>query len=266
MFRGPEAVSRLRPTAATREDAFARVVAGGYPEAFTRPNAARRRWYSAYLRTVTERDVVEISRVQDAAAIRRLLRLLAARTAQELNLADLGRDLQTPRSTIAGHLALLETLYLVQRLPAWSRNLSQRVVRHPKAHLVDAGMAAALVGADEDALGRPGHPALGPLLETFVVGEVRRQASWLDSPPELYHFREHQGPEVDLVLEAPDGRVVGVEVKASSSVTGRDFAGLDRLAGTLGPAFCFGVVLYLGDRTLPFGDRRAALPISVLWS
>ena len=140
------------------------------------------------------------------------------------------------------------------------------MVRHPKLHLVDAGLAAALLGASAEALARPGHPALGPLLETFVAGEVRRQASWSDSPPELLHFREHHGAEVDLILEARDGRVAGIEVKASATAEGRDFRGLDRLYEHLGERFTFGAVLYLGDRVLPFGDRRAALPISALWT
>jgi hypothetical protein len=250
----------------TRLDAVRRMVAGGYPSVFTRRPRSRQRWYRSYVRTVTERDVREISGVQDVASVRRLLRVLAARTAQEFNLADVARDLDLPRSTVAGYLPLLESLYMVQRLPAWSRNLTQRFVRHPKLHLVDAGLAASLVGADAEALARPGHPALGPLLETFVAAELRRQATWSETEADLFHFREHNGVEVDLVLEANDGRVAGVEVKASSTVEGRDFRGLDLLHDRLADRFAMGVVLHLGERVLPFGDRRVAMPISALWS
>ncbi len=262
----PGAVASLRPAPLSRTDALRRIVAGGYPSVFARPPTPRRRWYESYARTLTERDVAEISRVQDVASVRRLLSLLAARTAQELNLSDVARDLELPRTTVAGYVPLFETLYLIHRLPAWSRNLTQKVVRHPKLHLVDSGLAADLLGTDAAALARPGHPALGPLLETFVAGELRRQTTWAKTPVDLFHFREHRGPEVDIVLEARDGRVAGVEVKASSTVEARDFRGLDVLAERLGDRFTFGAVVYLGERVLSFGDRRAALPVGAVWA
>ena len=127
-------------------------------------------------------------------------------------------------------------------------------------------MAAHLLGVGAEALGMPGHPALGPLLETFVAGELRRQATWAETSVDVHHFRDHGGMEVDLVLEAQDGRVAGVEVKASSSVEGRDFRGLDFLHDRLEDRFAHGVLLYLGDAVLPFGDRRTALPLSALWA
>jgi predicted AAA+ superfamily ATPase len=264
LFGPPAAVRGARPTRSSRAQTLQRVVSGGYPDVFERPDRARRRWYEAYVRTVTERDVSAISRVQDVESLRRLLKLLATRTAQELNLAHIARDLDLPRSTITGYLPLLETLYLVFRVPAWSRNLSKKVVRHPKVHFVDSGLAADLLGADAAALANPGHPALGPLLETFVAGEVKRQATWAEVSIDVHHFRDHGGAEVDLVLEARDGRVVGIEVKASSTVEGSDFKGLDFLHARLGSRFAHGVVLYLGDAVLPFGDRRTAMPITSL--
>lgn len=266
LFGPAAALRRMTPPRATRGSLLAAICAGGFPAVHARPATSRRRWYASYIRTVTERDVAEISRVRDASALRRLLRVLAARTAQELNLADVARDTETPRSTLAGHLPLLETLYLVQSLPAWSRNLVQRVVRHPKVHVTDSGLAASLLGVDAAALARPGHPALGALVETFVVGEIRRQATWAETPVTLHHFRDHTGPEVDVVLEAADGRVAGIEVKASSSVASRDARGLELLRDRLGDAFAHGVVLHLGESALPIGDRCTALPMTALWA
>jgi predicted AAA+ superfamily ATPase len=262
----PTALLRRKPPLVTRAEAVRRIVSGGYPSVLARPSRSRQRWYRSYVRTVTERDVREISGVQSVASVRRLLAVLAARTAQEFNLAHAARDLDLPRTTVAGYLPLLESLYMAQRLPAWSRNLRQRVAHHPKLHLVDTGLAASLVGADAEALVRPGHPALGPLLETFVAGEIRRQATWSETEVDLFHFRDHNGPEVDLVLEASDGRVAGIEVKASSTVEGRDFRGLDMLHERLADRFVMGVVLHLGERVLSFGDRRVAMPLSALWS
>jgi predicted AAA+ superfamily ATPase len=265
LFRPTPTVRQVRTRAVARAEVLRAVCSGGYPAVHARPEAARRRWYSSYLRTVTERDVATISSVRDADALRRLLCLLAARTAQELNLAHVSRELELPRTTLAGYLPLLETLYMIQSLPAWSRNLTQRVVRHPKVHLADSGLAAALLGADVGALARPGHPALGSLVETFVVGELRRQATWARTSVELRHFRDHAGPEVDVVLETADGRVAGIEVKAASSFERRDARGLEILRDRLGDAFANGVVLFLGDTVLPLGDRCTAMPISALW-
>ncbi len=266
LFGSQVALRRASPVRASREDVLRRLVSGGYPDVFGRDERPRARWYEAYLRTVTERDVTAISRVQELESLRRLLRLLAARTAQELNVADVARDLGLPRTTVAGYIPLLETLYLVHRLPAWSRNLTKKVVRHPKLHLTDAGMGAHLLGAGAAALGRPGSPVLGPLLETFVAGEVRRQSAWAEVPVEAHHFRERDGTEVDIVLESRDGLVAGIEVKSAATVESRDFRGLDYLHHHLGAQFAHGVVLYLGDRVLPFGERRTAMPVTSLWS
>jgi predicted AAA+ superfamily ATPase len=241
------------------------LVAGGFPTAHARPDRARDRWYDAYLRTLTQRDVREFSRAQELEALPRLLRLLAARTAQEFNAADVARDLQMARTTLPTYVALLETVYLVYRLPAWSTNLSKKAIRHPKLHFVDAGLAAHLLGMGADALCRPDGIAAGPLLESFVAGELARQRTWASAPIDLLHFRDRDGAEVDLVLESRDGRIAGVEVKCSATVTARDFRGLDLLHDRLGARFAHGVVLHLGDRTVPFGDRRTALPLAALW-
>ena len=240
--------------------------AGGYPAVYRMSGPARRRWYESYVRTITQRDVRTFSRIQDVDALARLLRLLAARTAQELNVSEVSNELGLPRTTLASYIPLLETVALVYRLPAWSTNLTSKVVRHPKLHFTDVGLAAELLGIGPAALANPLGRALGPLLETFVAGELERQMTWSRVLVDLYHFRDHNGPEVDLILEARDGRVAGVEVKASSTVRGKDFRGLDVLAERLGDRFRNGVVLYLGDRVVSFGPRRTALPISALWS
>lgn len=250
----------------TRKDVLRMLCAGGYPAVYRMSGPARRRWYESYVRTITQRDVRTFSRVQDLEALPRLLRLLAARTAQELNVNEVSKELGIPRTTLASYIPLLETVALVYRLPAWSTNLTSKVVRHPKLHFTDVGLAAELLGVGPSALANPINRVLGPLLETFVAGEIGRQVTWSRILVDLYHFRDHNGPEVDLILEARDGRVAGVEVKASSTVQGRDFRGLDVLAERLGDRFRNGVVLYLGERVMPFGARRTALPLSALWA
>jgi predicted AAA+ superfamily ATPase len=169
-----------------------------------------------------------------------------------------------PGTTLTRYLAVLEATYLIHRLPAWSGNLGKRLIKAPKLHLLDAGMVAHLIGMSVSAL-RTGGPGLGQLLESFVAGELRRQASGQDVAVKLFHYRAlHSAREVDVVLEARDGRVVGVEVKAAASVTERDFAGLRDLAEATGKRFAGGYVLYSGTASVPFGPDLHALPVSAL--
>jgi predicted AAA+ superfamily ATPase len=149
-------------------------------------------------------------------------------------------------------------------LPAWSRNLTSKVTHRPKLFVTDSGLAADLVGVDETGMTVTGGP-VGQLTETFVAMELRKQIAWAEARPSLYHFRDRGGAEIDLILELPDGRVAGIEVKASSTVSRRDFRVLRLLHDRLGEQFIGGVVLHRGPEAVSFGDRLAALPIETLW-
>ena len=195
----------------------------------------------------------------------RLLSLLAARVGSLLNMAEVSRATGIAHSTLRRYLTLLEALFIVQPLPAWSTNLGKRLVKAPKMHLIDAGLSAHLRG-HTDAAALALSPQLGPLLETFVVQELRRHLRWADTAATAWHFRTAAGQEVDLVLEAPGPRIVGVEVKASASISQGDFSGLRELANAAGKAFVRGVVLYTGEQLMPFEDKLWAVPLGVLWA
>lgn len=256
----------LRPAPLSRREYFDAVCRGGFPEAVRRSPAGRKSWFASYVDTVTRRDVPEIARIRQEADLKRTLRFLAANTAGERNIASLARDLGIPRTTLDGYLPLLETVYLAFQVPAWSRNLSAKVARHPKVHILDAGLAAHLLGVDPAGLARPAAPAAGRLLETFVAGELARQRTWAEWSFELHHFRDRDGKEVDFVLEGTDGRVAAVEVKAARSLGESDARSLAWMRDRLGSDFIQGVVLYTGEAVLPLGDRVTALPLSALWS
>lgn len=265
-FGDTTVLRRVEKEHLTRAQYIDAVCRGGYPEVHAAREALRRTWFASYLRTLSQRDAVEVSRIRRAGDLPRVLRVLAARTAQELNVSDVARDLGLPRTTVEDYLLVLENLYTWFRLPAWSRNLTTRAVRHPKAYLADSGFAASLVGATPESIAVPGDRALGPLVETFAVGEVVRQRTWSAVEYDAFHFRDPKGTEVDLVLEGADGRVVGVEIKASSTFDDRSLRSLALLRDRLGERFANGVVLYLGADVLPAGDRLTALPLSTLWS
>jgi len=241
------------------------VAAGGYPEAVTRTPARRTRFFESYVDALMQRDLSTIARVHDQSNVRRLLSALAATSASLLNFDSLGRDLAISANTLRAHTALLETLFLVTTLEPWSHNLLTRVIKTPKAYVNDTGLLCFLIGADAERLADDGAVA-GMVFETFVAMEVQRQAAWQDDPPRLFHYRDRDGREVDLVLERRNGTVVGIEVKAAASVSANDFRGLRHLRDKLGERFKTGVVLYTGESTVPFEDRLAAVPLSGLWA
>lgn len=242
-----------------------RVLRGGYPEAIRRAPARRRAWFGGYLTTILQRDVRDIQDVSDLTALPRLLQVLAGQSGNLLNSAALSRRTGLPYTTLRRYLALLEATFLVQTLPAWTPATPGRAVKSPKIVVCDTGLGGHVLGLDRTRLLKD-PTVFGPLLETFVVMELRKQAGWSDARPALFHFRRHHtGAEVDVVLEGPDGRVVGVEVKASGTVSGGDFKGLRALAEVAGSRFHRGLVLYTGRETVPFGRRLAAVPVTVLW-
>ena len=242
-----------------------RIAAGGYPAALARPTERRRAtWYRGYLEALVQRDVRDLARISALDALPRLLSLAAAQTARLLNVADLAAPFQLSRPTIRDYVTLLERVFLLETLPPWHSNRLSRLIKTPKLHLGDSGLACALLGADAASLAAD-RPLLGQLLETFVFQELRRQASWRDEPIGFFHFRDKDGAEVDIVLERGARELVGVEVKASATVTVTDFRGMRKLREAAGKRFSAGVVLYDGEITASFGDEFFAVPIRALW-
>lgn len=250
----------------SRAEVFERVCRGGFPEPVGRSSRSRGRWFDAYARTLTGRDVGELANIQRVQDLPALVRLLAARTATAINLSSLAADAGIPRTTLAGYMPLLEDVFLMFRLPAWSRNLTSKGVKQPKLHFTDTGLAAHLVGTSPSALARPQAPMAGALLESFVASELARLCTWSNVEPKMHHFRDRAGSEVDLILEARDGRIVAVEVKAGRSVGRGDTKALAAMRDRLGDEFVNGVVLGCFERAQPLGDRLTALPLSALWA
>lgn len=265
-----ESPERLRgwrnPQAAHSIDYINAIIRGGFPLAIDRTAAARRRWFTDYVQDTVLRDALEHANIRKPHEMLRLLTLLSSRTAQELKAGALENDLQLDRHTIGSYLEILSGLFLSQSLPPWYSNRSQRLVKAPKEHVTDTGMATALLGLDIDGL-RNNLPLAGHLLESFVFNEVVKQCSWLDDPPTLYHYRERGGgAEVDLVLERADGAVIGLEVKLASSVGARDLTGIRRLRDVAGARFVGGVVLAAVPAAYVTEDDLAVAPIAALWA
>jgi hypothetical protein len=242
-----------------------RVVAGGYPAALARATPRRRAaWYRDYIETLVQRDVRDLARISSLDTLPRLLALAAGQTARLLNVSDLASPFQLSRPTIHDYVTLLERVFLLEPLPPWHVNRLSRLIKTPKLHLCDTGLACVLLGFDAASLAKD-RTTLGQLLETFAFQELRRQASWHKDDIRFHHFRDKDNFEVDIVLERGAHELAGIEVKAGATVTAADFRGLRKLREAAGDRFIAGVVLYDGEACAGFGDRLFAVPIRALW-
>lgn len=242
-----------------------RIVAGGYPAALTRPPGRRRaNWYHNHVEALVQHDVRDLASIRRLEVLPRLLAGAAGQTARMFNASDLAAPFEVTRPTIRDYTTLLERVFLLERLPAWHTSRLSRLVKRPKLHLCDTGIASALLGMDGPALAHD-RTLFGQLFESFVYQELRRQASWNDAHLSFHHFRNKDGVEVDIVIEGGAGRIAGVEVKASGTVRPADFRGLRKLQAALGDRFAGGVVVYDGEATVPFGARMHAVPVQRLF-
>lgn len=262
----PEQLATRRFEQIDRRVLFERIVRGGYPELVEAAPAHAARWYRNYVRTVVERDIVEASAITQANELPILLRLLAANTSGEMVTARLAGDARMSADMVARYIGLLELVGFVVRIRAWTPSLTSREKRHPKVVITDSGLACGLLGRNAEGLGMVTSALTGPLLESFVTMELFKQRGWSQLQPTIRHWRDRNGAEVDLIIEDDSGAIAGVEVKASSTVSTGDVKHLQGLRDGLGDNFIAGIVLYLGDRVVPLGDRIWALPVPVLWA
>jgi predicted AAA+ superfamily ATPase len=256
---------KVRPYGRMGAELAVRIAAGGYPSALARASARRSAtWYRDYIETIVQRDVRDLARITSLDSLPRLLTMAAGQTARLLNVSDLAAPFQLTRPTIHAYMTLLERVFLLESLAPWHTNKLSRLIKTPKLHLGDTGVACALLGLDGEAL-YADRPTYGQMLETFVYQELRRQASFRDEDIRFHHFRDKDGVEVDIVIERGGREVIGVEVKAGATVTPSDFKGLRKLRDASGKRFAAGVVLYDGEASVGFGEGMFAIPIRALW-
>jgi len=242
-----------------------RIVAGGYPAALSRSTPGRREaWYRNYLTTIIQRDVRDLARIASLDTLPKLLEGAAGQTARLLNLSDLAAPLQLSRPTIRDYTTLLENVFLLEELQPWHSNRLSRLIKTPKIHFGDTGLACSLLGLDAEALWKD-RETLGQMLETFVYQELRRQADWAPRPIRFFHFRDKTGSEVDIIADRGAAGLAGIEVKASATVTQKDFRGLRKLQEDAGQKFRAGIVLYDGEACVGFGENLFAVPVRFLW-
>jgi predicted AAA+ superfamily ATPase len=242
-----------------------RMARGGYPAAIGRKGGARRSaWYRDYVDAIVARDVRSLTKIAGLDVLPKLLSAIAANTASLLNVSELSGPFELSRPTLRGYLTVLRNVFLYDEVAAWNDNRLSRLVKSPKIHIGDCGLGAAILGISGEELAED-RKLFGRLVETFVFHEIQRQAGFSDDPIVLSHYRDKDGVEVDIVVEKGLRHVVGIEVKAGSTVTSSDFRGLRRLREVTGDRFRSGVVLYDGEQRVAFGEDLFAVPMSEMW-
>jgi uncharacterized protein len=248
-----------------REDFLNRMLIGGYPEIISRKSETRRNdWFKSYITTILQRDVRDLANIEGLIDLPRLLSLLASRSANLLNIAEVSRSMGFPQMTVSRYMTLLEKVFLIENVPAWSGSLKSRLVKSPKIFITDTGLLSYLQGLNLKKI--QNEPTLaGSLSETFVVTELKKHLAWSKTHAEIYHFRTSNDKEVDVVLENLSGELVGIEIKSSSSINKNDFKGLHLLADSVPTKFKRGIILYSGNQFLSFGKNMFLVPINALW-
>ena len=266
VFAGDVALLTPPPTAPDLADYVGCALAGGFPSAVLQSSdALRRRWLAGYIDQLLTRDAPLLGEHRDPLRLRRYLQALAANTAGVVDHKTVYSAAGITRSTALAYDALLDLLMVADHVPARSTNRLKRLVRAPKRYITDPALLGPLLGVDQAAAFRNGD-VLGRLVETFVLAQLRPEREVSEIQPGFFHLRDQQGRrEVDLIVEAPDGRIIAIEIKATAAPKRDDARHLIWLRDEFGPTFVAGIVFHTGPMAFKLDQNIHALPISVLW-
>lgn len=248
-----------------REQLINKVLSGGFPEALLRKETGRRvSWFNQYILSIVQKDMKDLGQIENLGIMPRLISMICNQVGSLVNYTELGNALGLSRQTVARYVQLLEQLFIFQELPAWNHNDNKRLTKTPKVHLVDSGLLCALRRINAEKIHR--DPILfGSLLESYVLCELRRLASWHNEPIYFSHYRDKDQIEVDIVIETMSGDVIGIEVKSSATLRKEHFQGLQRLKKAAGNKFLLGILLYDADHSNLFEENIFSAPLGTLW-
>ncbi len=253
----------------SEEDFIDAVINGGYPEVYALPTKAKKAWFDFYIKSRISKDIATIDNIHldKIADLDRLLKALASQVASLVNYSNIANSIDITDKTVRKYIQILEALYIVKLVPAYANNHLKRVVKKPKVHFIDSGLASHLLHVDAKSSLEGKNTHLGNLVETFVYSELIKHATYSNENITIYHYRDNQKQEVDFVLESASGDIVALEIKSGSTIKTNHFKGLIALAKTINKKNFKGVVLYGGDQILPYevdGYQFWAIPLRVL--
>jgi uncharacterized protein len=255
----------------TKEDIIQKILDGGFPEPRLEYEEYNDRldWYKRYLNTLLTRDVKDITNIEQLDKLPNMLSIIASNPGSILNLSDLSRLIDLKLVTLNRYYNLLKALYMIDELePYFPNNFVKRIVKSPKVYLSDCGLISGLLNLNKSVLTESiiSNSLLGKLLENFVINQIRRQSSWSSSRARLYYMRTvSNNEEIDLILENSDHKIIGIEIKLTSTPKSSDWLHLRWLKKNTNN-FEKGIVLYLGNEIHRVEEDIYLVPISCIWS
>ena len=239
---------------------------GGFPEAIKLKERERKKWHQDYLDALIERDLADIARIQHQDAMRELVKVLAAWSSKHMDVSAIGSGLSISRPTLESYINALEALYIVERVHPWTQTDYERVGKQAKLFMTDCGLMSSILGWQKDQV-RLDSDRSGKLIETFVFNELAAQIDACDTEYKLFHYRDREQREIDFLIECEDRALLGIEVKAGSSINSSDFKHLRWFKENIARNRPFtGIVLYSGKSAGSMGENMWAVPFSALWS
>jgi predicted AAA+ superfamily ATPase len=226
----PPSIKELFEFPSAPDNLFSLLWQGAYPRIYDR-NIPAQQWLADYTATYVQRDVRQLINVSDLHAFSGFLKLCAGRTSQEINLSTLGSDAGVSHNTARAWLSVLETSYIIHRLPAWHVNIRKQIVKTPKLHFFDSGLACYLLGIREPEQLRL-HPLRGAIFESWAISEIYKACIHRARQPSLFHYREARGPEIDLLVDQGD-ELSAVEIKSGATITKDFFKNLTRFSNRM---------------------------------
>lgn len=249
----------------TKDEIIKIAAIGGFPEAMLFDHRDRKQWHLDYVEALLERDLKDTAHINKTDAMTHLIEILAAWSSKYMDLTAIGSGLALRRETLESYINALENLYLIEKVPAWRNTDYDRVGKKPKIFMTDTGLMFSLLSWDLERI-RFQSDSLGKLIETFIFNELSIQGDVHKGIYKLFHYRDREQREIDLIVEREDGLLLGVEVKSSIGVIQGDFKHLIWFKQHIAKKKSFiGIVLYMGERPLSFGDNLWAVPISMIW-
>ena len=254
-----------KPAFYDRDAVLEMALRGGFPEALKLSGRERKSWHIDYITALLERDLKDIAKINRKQAMRELVDVMAAWSSKFMDLSAIGAGLSIRRPTIESYLNALETLYLVERVRPWTKTDYDRVGKQSKLFMTDCGLMASILGWRMDQI-RLDSDRSGKLVETFAFKELAAQVDVSSSEYQLYHYRDREKREIDFIVERDDGALLGIEIKAGSSLNKADFKHLDWFQQHLSGNNAFtGIILYSGEHIASFGNNLWAVPFGLLW-
>lgn len=224
----------------------------------------RMAWFQQYITSMIQKDLKELANIEHINTMSKLVQLFSNQVGQLLDYTSVAKNLELTRQTVRRYLDLLKQLFIFEELPAWNNNQNKRLTKTPKIHIIDSGLLCGLKRLTHDTL-HANRQLYGHILESYVYGELRKMASWVDEPLYFYHYRDKDKVEVDIILETVSQDVIGIKVKAGATIETADFHGLSRLKKVAGHKFKIGVLLYDGDHINQFEEKIFSVPIGSIW-